>query len=162
MSDRFHDKCGLFAVYGDADAVGLTLRGLSALQHRGEDSAGVAYRGGFGIERVTALGRVADLAPQLRFVSADTAIGHVGTTCQTFGRRSQRQRSLECAREDAFAETTSQAPPSPVPTGNRRTTYVSPRATGHCLPICSGRRCVEAVYCLDAVHTTLPRTVDTR
>ena len=46
-SDRFHDECGVFGVYGHPDAAALTALGLHALQHRGQESAGiVAYDGG--------------------------------------------------------------------------------------------------------------------
>jgi amidophosphoribosyltransferase len=45
-SDHFHDECGVFGVYGHPDAAALTALGLHALQHRGQESAGiVAYDG---------------------------------------------------------------------------------------------------------------------
>src|SRR4029077_17923943 len=44
--DHFHDECGVFGVYGHPDAAALTALGLHALQHRGQESAGiVAYDG---------------------------------------------------------------------------------------------------------------------
>src|SRR2546425_8094709 len=46
-ADHFHDECGVFGVYGHPDAAALTALGLHALQHRGQESAGiVAYDGG--------------------------------------------------------------------------------------------------------------------
>ena len=45
-ADRFHDECGVFGVYGHPDAAALTALGLHALQHRGQEAAGiVAYDG---------------------------------------------------------------------------------------------------------------------
>lgn len=44
--DRFHEECGVFGVYGHPDAAALTALGLHALQHRGQEAAGiVAYDG---------------------------------------------------------------------------------------------------------------------
>ncbi len=44
--DHFHDECGVFAVYGHPDAAALAALGLHALQHRGQEAAGiVAYDG---------------------------------------------------------------------------------------------------------------------
>src|ERR1700675_3021562 len=47
LSDRFHEECGVFGIYGHPDAAALTALGLHALQHRGQEAAGiVAYDGG--------------------------------------------------------------------------------------------------------------------
>jgi len=44
--DHFHDECGVFGVYGHPDAAALAALGLHALQHRGQEAAGiVAYDG---------------------------------------------------------------------------------------------------------------------
>src|SRR5258708_26267227 len=44
--DHFHEECGVFGVYGHPDAAALTALGLHALQHRGQEAAGiVAYDG---------------------------------------------------------------------------------------------------------------------
>ena len=43
-SDHFHDECGVFGVYGHPDAAALTALGLHALQHRGQEAAGIACR----------------------------------------------------------------------------------------------------------------------
>lgn len=40
--DHFHDQCGVFGVYGHDEAANLTYLGLHALQHRGQESAGIA------------------------------------------------------------------------------------------------------------------------
>src|SRR5579863_9281256 len=39
--DHFHDECGVFGVYGHPDAAALTALGLHALQHRGQEAAGI-------------------------------------------------------------------------------------------------------------------------
>ena len=45
-ADGFHEECGVFGVFGHPDAAALTALGLHALQHRGQEAAGiVAYDG---------------------------------------------------------------------------------------------------------------------
>src|ERR1700704_121253 len=45
-ADHFHEECGVFGIYGHPDAAALTALGLHALQHRGQEGAGiVAYDG---------------------------------------------------------------------------------------------------------------------
>jgi amidophosphoribosyltransferase len=45
-TDHFHEECGVFGIYGHPDAAALTALGLHALQHRGQEAAGiVAYDG---------------------------------------------------------------------------------------------------------------------
>ncbi|MEM1286805.1 MAG: amidophosphoribosyltransferase [Pseudomonadota bacterium] len=39
--DHFRDECGIFGVFGHADAPALTALGLHALQHRGQEAAGI-------------------------------------------------------------------------------------------------------------------------
>jgi amidophosphoribosyltransferase len=44
--DRLHEECGVFGVFGHDDAAAITALGLHALQHRGQEAAGiVAYDG---------------------------------------------------------------------------------------------------------------------
>ena len=40
--DKLHEECGVFGVYGHPDAANLSFLGLYALQHRGQESAGIA------------------------------------------------------------------------------------------------------------------------
>ena len=77
MSDKFKDRCGLFGVYGHPHAVALTLRGLSALQHRGQESAGIAYCTGGEIDCIKVMGTVTDLQSRVPPIAARAAIGHV-------------------------------------------------------------------------------------
>ena len=44
--DKFHDECGLFGVFDHPEAANLTYLGLYALQHRGQESAGIAATDG--------------------------------------------------------------------------------------------------------------------
>src|SRR5438094_7282978 len=42
MFDKFHDECGVFAVLNHENAANIVYLGLYALQHRGQESAGIA------------------------------------------------------------------------------------------------------------------------
>ena len=44
--DHFHDHCGLFGIFGHSEAANLTYLGLHALQHRGQESAGIVTSDG--------------------------------------------------------------------------------------------------------------------
>jgi amidophosphoribosyltransferase len=41
LDDHFHDECGIFGIFGHEEAAKLTYLGLHALQHRGQESAGI-------------------------------------------------------------------------------------------------------------------------
>ena len=47
MNDKFHEECGVFAVYGHPEASKMAYLGLYALQHRGQESSGIvsSYEG---------------------------------------------------------------------------------------------------------------------
>jgi len=40
-SDKFHEECGIFGIWGHPEAAALTALGLHALQHRGQEAAGI-------------------------------------------------------------------------------------------------------------------------
>ena len=44
--DKFHEECGVVAVYSNPEAAKLTYLGLHALQHRGQESAGIVASNG--------------------------------------------------------------------------------------------------------------------
>ena len=46
MLDKFKDECGVFGIFGHPEAANLTYLGLYALQHRGQESAGIAASDG--------------------------------------------------------------------------------------------------------------------
>ncbi|MGC4063501.1 MAG: amidophosphoribosyltransferase [Polyangiaceae bacterium] len=71
--------CGVFGIYGHPEAANLTYLGLHALQHRGQESAGIATSDGEQIYLHRGMGHVIDVFPteQLKKLQGDTAIGHV-------------------------------------------------------------------------------------
>ena len=44
--DRFHEECGVVGIYGHPEAANLAYLSLYALQHRGQESAGIASSNG--------------------------------------------------------------------------------------------------------------------
>jgi len=80
MFDKFHEECGVFGVLGRPDAANLVYLGLYALQHRGQESAGIAsVAPGGRILSEKEMGHVADVftAERIARLPGDTAIGHV-------------------------------------------------------------------------------------
>ena len=59
--DKFHDECGLFGVWNHPEAANVTYLGLYALQHRGQESAGIAATDGVSFHTEKAMGWVADV-----------------------------------------------------------------------------------------------------
>ena len=79
MADKFKDECGVFGIAGHPDAANLTYLGLYALQHRGQESAGIASSDGKRVSLSRAMGYVADCFDEekLNELSGSLAIGHV-------------------------------------------------------------------------------------
>ena len=79
MPDTFNDECGVFGIFGHPDAANLTYLGLYALQHRGQESAGIAASDGGQLRVSRAMGHVADAfnGDVLAHLSGSSAIGHV-------------------------------------------------------------------------------------
>ncbi|MBI4014267.1 MAG: amidophosphoribosyltransferase, partial [Candidatus Rokubacteria bacterium] len=77
--DRFHDQCGLFGVFNHPEASNLAYLGLYALQHRGQESAGIAASDGISVHVEKAMGWVSDVfgPERLRRLGGRLAIGHV-------------------------------------------------------------------------------------
>jgi len=77
--DRFHDKCGLFGIFGHPEASHLTYLGLYALQHRGQESAGIVSSDGNRLRVEKGMGLVNDIfvAGRLERLPGDRAMGHV-------------------------------------------------------------------------------------
>ncbi len=79
MLDKFKDECGVFGIFGHHESANMTYLGLYALQHRGQESAGIAVSDG-GVVRVTKqMGYVADIfdGQTLSQLPGHAAIGHV-------------------------------------------------------------------------------------
>jgi amidophosphoribosyltransferase len=76
--DKLHEECGVFALYGHPEAANLVYLGLYALQHRGQESAGMASSDGRKLHNVRKMGHVADIfTPDvLNELPGDLAIGH--------------------------------------------------------------------------------------
>jgi len=78
--DKFHEECGVFGVFGVDDAAALTALGLHALQHRGQEAAGIVSFDGSRFYPHRALGLVGDIFGKQSIIDAllgDSAIGHV-------------------------------------------------------------------------------------
>jgi amidophosphoribosyltransferase len=79
MFDKFREECGVFGIFGHTEAANLTYLGLYALQHRGQESAGIAASDGHRIRHRKAMGYVNEAfsAESLAGLSGTLAIGHV-------------------------------------------------------------------------------------
>ena len=77
--DRFHDECGVFGVFGHPEAANLTYLGLHALQHRGQESAGIVSSDGERLHAERGMGHVAKVFSKahLERLAGTMAIGHV-------------------------------------------------------------------------------------
>jgi len=79
MFDKLKEECGIFGIFGHPEAANLTYLGLYALQHRGQESAGIAASNGTIIQLSKVMGQVADAFDQanLAALPGRSAIGHV-------------------------------------------------------------------------------------
>lgn len=68
--------CGIVAAVANNNIVHVLIEGLSKLEYRGYDSAGLAVIGSNGIERLRSVGRVAELANLAKDASAKIGIAH--------------------------------------------------------------------------------------
>jgi amidophosphoribosyltransferase len=77
--DKFKDECGVFGIFGHPEAANMTYLGLYALQHRGQESAGIAASDNEVIRLSRAMGYVADVfnSDNLAGLSGPIAVGHV-------------------------------------------------------------------------------------
>ena len=78
LFDKLHEECGVFAIFGHPEASNLAYLGLHALQHRGQESAGIASSDGRKIHSVRKMGHVADIFTPgvLNQLPGSLAIGH--------------------------------------------------------------------------------------
>jgi amidophosphoribosyltransferase len=77
--DGFRDECGVVGVFGDTEAANLTYLGLHALQHRGQEGAGIAASDGKLIRAYRGRGLVGEVfgGEELSSLLGHVAIGHV-------------------------------------------------------------------------------------
>ncbi|HEX6462906.1 MAG TPA: amidophosphoribosyltransferase [Vicinamibacterales bacterium] len=78
MLDKFRDECGVFGIFGHPEAANLAYLGLYALQHRGQESAGIATADGKKVRVSRAMGHVAEAFDEraLESLPGHIAIGH--------------------------------------------------------------------------------------
>ncbi len=76
--DKLREECGVFAIHGHPEAANLAYLGLYALQHRGQESAGIATSDHREIRCSKSMGHVADIftPEQIASLPGDMAIGH--------------------------------------------------------------------------------------
>ncbi|MGE0703252.1 MAG: amidophosphoribosyltransferase [Vicinamibacterales bacterium] len=79
MLDKFKDECGVFGIFGHPEAANMTYLGLYALQHRGQESAGIVSAERDTLHAVRGMGYVAEVfdTAALAKLPGDMAIGHV-------------------------------------------------------------------------------------
>ncbi len=93
-SDFLREKCGVFGIFGHPDAAAITALGLHALQHRGEEAAGIVTFDGARYHSERRMGLVGDTFSRkdvIERLPGNSAIGHVrySTTGETILRNVQ-------------------------------------------------------------------------
>jgi amidophosphoribosyltransferase len=92
--DQLREECGVFGIYGHPDAAAITVLGLHALQHRGQEAAGIVSYDGHRFHSERRLGLVGDTFSRREIIErlpGNMAIGHVrySTTGETILRNVQ-------------------------------------------------------------------------
>jgi amidophosphoribosyltransferase len=93
-TDRLREECGVFGIFGHPDAAAITALGLHALQHRGQEAAGIVSFDGTRFHSERRLGLVGDAFSGREVIDrlpGNAAIGHVrySTTGETILRNVQ-------------------------------------------------------------------------
>jgi amidophosphoribosyltransferase len=98
--DELKEECGVFGIYGHTEAANLTYLGLYALQHRGQESVGIAASDGERLHMHKAVGYVADNFDEETFarLAGTSAIGHVRySTAGESGIKNAQPILIDCA-----------------------------------------------------------------
>jgi amidophosphoribosyltransferase len=98
--DKFKEECGIFGIWGHTEAANLTYLGLYALQHRGQESVGIATSDGARLQIHKAMGYVADSFDETSFarLAGTSAIGHVRySTAGESGLKNAQPILIDCA-----------------------------------------------------------------
>ena len=76
--DKFREECGVFAILGHSEAARLTYLGLYALQHRGQESAGITSTDGERLHSQKGMGYVGEVFTEkvMAELPGSSAIGH--------------------------------------------------------------------------------------
>ncbi|KAJ8442989.1 hypothetical protein Cgig2_014511 [Carnegiea gigantea] len=79
FSDKPHEECGVVGIYGDREASRLCYLALHALQHRGQEGAGIVTVNDGVLQSITGVGLVSDVFNQSKLdqLPGEYAIGHV-------------------------------------------------------------------------------------
>ncbi|MBW8617757.1 MAG: amidophosphoribosyltransferase [Hyphomicrobiales bacterium] len=93
-ADRLKEECGVFGIYGHPEAAAITALGLHALQHRGQEAAGIVSFDGRRFHSERRMGLVGDNFSKRSVIdrlAGNTAIGHTrySTTGETILRNVQ-------------------------------------------------------------------------
>ena len=93
-ADRLHEECGVFGIFGHPEAAAITALGLHALQHRGQEAAGIVAFDGKRFSSERRLGLVGDhfsSRATIERLPGNAAVGHVrySTTGETILRNVQ-------------------------------------------------------------------------
>jgi amidophosphoribosyltransferase len=93
-ADRLREECGVFGIFGHPDAAAITALGLHALQHRGQEAAGIVSYDGKRFHSERRLGLVGDTFSRREVIErlpGHMAVGHVrySTTGETILRNVQ-------------------------------------------------------------------------
>src|ERR671929_566697 len=78
--DRLREECGVFGIYGHPEAAAITALGLHALQHRGQEAAGIVAYDGSRFHSERRLGLVGDTFSRREVIDrlpGNVAVGHV-------------------------------------------------------------------------------------
>jgi amidophosphoribosyltransferase len=100
MMDKFREECGIFGIYRHREAANLTYLGLYQLQHRGQESVGIATSDGGRLRVHKAMGHVADAFDEAVIASlgGTSAVGHVRySTSGESGLKNAQPILIDCA-----------------------------------------------------------------
>ncbi len=78
--DTLREECGVFGIFGHPDAAAITALGLHALQHRGQEAAGIVSFDGARFHSERRLGLVGDTFSRREVIDrlpGSSAVGHV-------------------------------------------------------------------------------------
>ena len=98
--DKFREECGIFGIYGHSEAANLTYLGLYALQHRGQESVGIASSDGTRLQIHKSMGYVADSfdSATIERLAGMSAVGHVRySTAGESGLKNAQPILIDCA-----------------------------------------------------------------
>ena len=98
--DKLKEECGIFGIFGHSEAANLTYLGLYALQHRGQESVGIASSDGARLQVHRAMGYVADAfdEPTISKLAGMSAVGHVRySTAGESGLKNAQPILIDCA-----------------------------------------------------------------